>query len=419
MTWLVGAVALLVLLGAMLAMAEASISRMTAVRAIALREQGKRNAAVLEKIESEPARYLNAIYLAVMFAQNGSAMLVVVLAEQYFQAWEFTAVSVLFTVAYFVIVEAMSKTFAIMHSDRVALGLAPFVWILGRTLWLPTRALIGISNILLPGKGRPQGPYVSEEEIRSLAEVGHKEGVIEEHEKEMIHSVFQFGDRVVRDLMVPRPDVVAVELDHPIEQAVELMVRHGLTRLPVYKGDLDHTEGIVHSKDILEVWHRGDEATPLADLIRPVRFVPEAKRATELLREMQTDQFHLAMVSDEYGSVSGLVTLENLLEELVGEITDEHQRDTPDIEDLGSGRYRVNAAVSMNDLNLALDSKLPDDQWNTVGGLMFGLLGKIPEAGAKVAFDGYELTAEKVEGRRIVTVLVESLPDEPEADAEE
>ncbi len=410
MIWLVPAVVVLVLLGSTLALAEASISRMTTVRAMALHEQGRRHAATLETIEREPARYLNAVYLSVMFAQNGSAILVAILAEEYFGRAAITLVSVGFTLVYFVVVEAMSKTFAIQHSDRVALAVAPFVWFLGRTLAWPTRALIGLANVLLPGKGLAQGPFVSEEEIRSLADVGHEEGAIEAHAKEMIHSVFQFGDRVVCDLMVPRPDIVAVDLHGSLEDATELIVKHALTRIPAHSGDLDRTEGIVHAKDVLSALHQGKEIS-LADLLRPVRFVPEQMRAIELLRAMQQEKFQLALVSDEYGSVAGLVTLEDLIEELVGKITDEHQQEAPDVEQLGDGKYRVNAALPIVELNDILGADMPHERWNTVGGLFFGLLGAIPDAGAKVEVDGYELIAEKVHGRRIVTVLVAKQPE--------
>lgn len=407
---LILAILVLVVLASALALAEASISRLTRVRAIALREKGHRNAAILEAIESDPARYLNAVYLAVMFAQNGSAILVAILAQHHLQSLGITVVSVLFTLAYFVVVEAMSKTFAILHSDRVALALAPFVWLLGRMLWLPTRALIGVANILLPGKGLKTGPFVTEEEIRSMAEVGHEEGVIEEHEKQMIHSVFRFGDRIVRDVMVPRPDIVGVEVTSPLERAVALIVQWSLTRIPAYRGDLDRTEGIVHAKDVLKVLQTGRNEVPLAKLLRPVHFVPESKRAAELLREMQQEKFQLAMVSDEYGLVSGLVTMEDLLEELVGEISDEHDLQPPDIVPLGENRYRVNAALPITELNDTLDADLPRESWNTVGGLMFGLLGRIPEQGAEAELEGFRFTAEKVQGRRIVTVLVTRLP---------
>jgi CBS domain containing-hemolysin-like protein len=252
---------------------------MTRVRALALRQEGRRNAALLEAIELDPAPYLNSVYLAVMFAQNGSAVLVAMLAEDYFADWRLTLVLVAFTLAYFVVVEAMSKTFGIQNSDGVALALAPVVWLLGRIFALPTRALIGIANILLPGKGLARGPFVSEEDIRSMADVGHEEGAIEEREKEMIHSVFHFGDRVVRELMVPRPDIVAVDLDQAsVHDAHALVVRHGFTRIPAYRGSIEQIEGIVHAKDLMKILLDGDEDTALATVLRPAHFVPRRRR---------------------------------------------------------------------------------------------------------------------------------------------
>ncbi len=407
---LVTTIVLLVLLAAMLALAAAALGRMTHARALLLREQGHKNAALLECIEEDAACYLNAVHLSVMFAQNASVILVAILAQRYLGNLGITVASVAFTLAYFVAVEAMSKTFAVLHSERVALVLAPFVWILGRALALPTRALIGLANLLLPGEGLKQGPFVSEAEIRSLAELGHREGVIEEHEKEIIHSVFQLGGRSVREVMVPRPDIVAIEFNSALPALSELIVQRGLTRIPVYKGDLDRIEGIVHAKDVLNMLHQGRHDTLVAELLRPVRFVPESKRLVELLHEMQAERFHLAVVSDEYGSVSGLVTLEDLLEELVGQITDEHDREAPEFTVLGEGRYRVIAALPITELNELLGALLPHDRWNTVGGLMFGLLGAIPAEGAAVEFGGYLFVAEKIHGRRIATVLVSRTP---------
>ncbi|HEX5949322.1 MAG TPA: DUF21 domain-containing protein, partial [Actinomycetota bacterium] len=197
MIWLVALVVVLVVFGSLLAMAEAALTRMTRVRALALEDEGRRNAGRLVQIETDPPAFLNAIYLWVMLAQNGSAILVAILAEHYLGNIWITIVSILFTLAYFVVVEAMSKTYAILHSDRVALGLSPVVFWLSRILRAPTRVLIGLANVLLPGKGLREGPFVSEEEIRSMAEVGSQEGAIEEEEKEMIHSIFEFGDTIV------------------------------------------------------------------------------------------------------------------------------------------------------------------------------------------------------------------------------
>ena len=286
-------------------MAEASVTRITKVRLVNLREEGRRNVDLLEEIEENLPRYLNSVYLSVMCVQNGSAILVAIVTERIWGKLGVTIASVLFTIGYFVAVEAMSKTFAVLHSDRVALALSPVIWVLGRLLYWPTRGLIGLANILLPGKGLEQGPFVSEESIRWMAQVGHEEGSIEEQEKELIQSVFHFSETVVREVMKPRPDLVAIEIEQPLRAAQELMLRHGYSRIPVYRGDVDHIEGMLFAKDVLSALHHGRFETPIKTLVRPVQFVPESKRVGELLTEMQRRKFHIVIVTDEFGSVSG------------------------------------------------------------------------------------------------------------------
>jgi CBS domain containing-hemolysin-like protein len=407
--WLVVIVGALFLFGVFLAAAEASISRMSRVRALALQEDGRRNAGTLVEIESDPPRYLNSIYLAVMFAQNGSAIMVAILAETAFGTVGVTLISIGFTLLYFVFVEAMAKTFGILHSDRAALFLAPMVWFLARLLAGPTRLLIGLANVLLPGRGLKQGPFVSEEEIRSMADVGSQEGAIEEEEKELIHSVFEFGDTLVREVMVPRPDIVAVDWRKPLRAVQDLVLRHGYSRIPVYREDVDDVVGIVYAKDVLKALYQGKSEIPLRDLVRDAHFVPESKKVAELLREMQQQKFHIAIVSDEHGSVSGLVTLEDLLEELVGEITDEYDREEILAEPVGDGSFRVDGRMPIDEVNELLDVDLPQDEWDTVAGLVLGLFGAIPSEGEQVRFDGLQFTAEKVKGRRIAKVLITRL----------
>src|SRR5437867_1280540 len=406
MTWLPAVILVLVLFASVLAIAETAISRMSRLRAIALREEGRRNAALLEQIQSDPARYQDPIYLSSMFAQNGSAVLVAIVSEQYFGDLGLTLISVGFTLTYFVLVEAMCKTFGILHSDRAALALAPVVWLLGRVLALPTRALIGVANVLLPGKGLKQGPFVSEQDIRSMAEVGHEEGSIEETERRMIHSIFEFGDTIVRQIRVPRPDIVAVEVKTTLRVALDMIVEHDLSRVPIYREDLDRVEGVLYAKDVLKALHQGRSDISLRELMRPAHFVPESNKASNLLREMQREKFHMAIVIDEYGSTDGLVTLEDLLEELVGEIADEHDVEEREVQPVGDGRYRVDASLPIHELNELVGTDLPRDRWNTVGGLMFGLLGTIPTEGQAVTLQGFRFTAEKVQGRRVTRVLV-------------
>ena len=413
MIWLIAVVVLLVLFGSVLAMSEAALTRMTRVRALALEDERRRNASMLVRIESDPPQFLNAIYLWVMLAQNGSAILVAILAEHYLGNVWITIASVLFTLLYFLVVEAMSKTFAILHSDRVALALAPVVYWLSRMLYWPTRLLIGIANVLLPGKGLREGPFVSEEEIRAMAEAGHEEGAIEEEEKELIHSIFEFGDTVVREVMTPQPDVVAIEVSRSLEELMDLVIRHGYSRIPVYRDTLNDIVGIVYAKDVLRESRSGRNGRTLMELARPAHFVPESKKVADLLKDMQREKFHVAVVVDEYGSVAGLVTLEDLLEEIVGEITDEYDREEPQVEPAGDGRYRVNARLPVDELNEILEVELPDEEWDTVGGLMMAVLGHLPHQGERVDFEGLRFTAERVQGRRVAKVLVERVEPSP------
>jgi CBS domain containing-hemolysin-like protein len=415
-TWLWVAAVLFVVIGSLLALAEASLTRMSRVRALSLEEEGRRNAGILVRLESDPPRYLNSVYLAVMLVQNGSAILVAFLAERTFGGVGIAVASFAFTLLYFVVVEAMSKTFGVLHSDRVALALSPFVYLLGRVLAYPTRLLIGIANVLLPGKGLRQGPFVSESEIRSMAEVGHEEGSIEEGEKELIHSIFEFGDTIVREVMVPRPDVVAIEDDKTLRDVQALVLTHGYSRVPVFHDDLDDVIGFVFAKDVLKALHQGKVDMPLREIVRDAHVVPESKKAADLLREMQRERFHIALVTDEYGSVTGIVSLEDLLEELVGEITDEYDREEPQMAEVGEGVYRVSGKTPIDDVNDLLDADLPDEEWDTVAGLVLDLFGKIPDPGDETEFQGLRFQTEEVNGRRVVTVLITRLNGDAAAD---
>ena len=411
MTWLWVFAALFVILGSLLALAEASLTRMSRVRALALQEEGHRNATILVRLETDPPRYLNSVYLAVMLVQNGSAILVAFLAERTFGGLGIAVASLVFTLLYFVVVEAMSKTFGVLHSDRVSLAIAPMVFLLGRILAAPTRLLIGVANVLLPGKGLRQGPFVSENEIRSMAEVGSEEGSIEEEEKELIHSIFEFGDTIAREVMVPRPDVVAIEDDKTLRDVQALVLTHGYSRIPVYHDDLDDVLGFVFAKDVLKALHQGKVDMPLRDIVREAHVVPESKKVADLLREMQRERFHIALVTDEYGSVTGIVSLEDLLEELVGEIADEYDREEPQMAEVSDGVFRVSGKTAIDDVNELLESELPDEEWDTVAGLVLDLFGKIPDPGEETSFQGLSFRAEEVNGRRVATVLITRLPD--------
>jgi CBS domain containing-hemolysin-like protein len=240
--------------------------------------------------------------------------------------------------------------------------------------------------------------------------------VIEEEEKELIHSIFEFGDTLVREVMVPRPDMVAAPIDAQVEIVLDLILRRGFSRIPVYRETIDDIVGVAYAKDLLRHLHAGKRDVELEKIMRPAFFVPETKKCADLLREMQQRRIHIAIVLDEYGATAGLVTIEDLLEELVGEIADEYDREEPEIVPLPDGSYRVDGRVSVDDLSDLLDVELPNEEWDTVGGLMYGLLGAVPTQGETVAFDGLSFTAEQVQGRRIAKVLVRRKDPEPAAE---
>ncbi|MGZ5297165.1 MAG: hemolysin family protein [Actinomycetota bacterium] len=399
-------VVLLIVAVGLLGAAEVSITRINRVRAYRLREDGRRGAASLSKIADDPAPFLNVVLLLTLLATIGGTTIASSLAIRQFHSVGELIATVAMTVLLFVFADVTPKTFAIQQTDRVALALAPLIVALGRLVGPFATGLVKLANVLMPGKGLPQGPFITEQELRASAEVASEEGEIEEGEKELIHSIFEFGDTIVREVMVPRPDIAAIEDDKSLRDVQALVLEHGYSRVPVYHEDLDDVVGIMYAKDVLKALHQGKHDAPLNEIVRETHYIPETKKVAELLREMQRDKFHIAVVTDEYGSVSGLVTLEDLLEELVGEITDEYDREEPELVPVSEGLYRVSGKASVDDVNELLDVELPDEEWDTVAGLMLELFGRIPKSGDKVEFQGLTFTAEEVQGRRIAKVLI-------------
>jgi magnesium and cobalt exporter, CNNM family len=401
-------VLIVVLIGfvAVLGASEVAITRVNRVRAYRFVEEGRRGAGSLLRIAENPAPYLNVVLLLTLLSTIGGTTMATTLAVRSLGGPGEWVATIAMTVLLFVFADVTPKTFAIMQTDRVALRLAPLIVTLRRLVGPVATALVRFANVVMPGKGLPQGPFITEAEIRQLAEVASEEEQIEEGEVQLIHSIFEFGDTIVREVMVPRPDIVAIEADRPLRDVQALVLQHGYSRLPVYDDDLDNVVGFIYAKDVLKALHQGKQDMPLREVCRPAHFVPESKKAADLLREMQREKFHVALVTDEYGSVVGLVTLEDLLEELVGEIEDEFDRAEPDIAQVAENVYRVDGKVAIDEVNDLFDVELPDEEWDTVGGLMLGLLGSIPKEGEEVSFQGLVFKAERVDGRRISKVLI-------------
>ncbi|MCA1834391.1 MAG: hemolysin family protein [Actinomycetota bacterium] len=416
LTQIIGILVLLVGAG-VFAAAEVAITRAGRARVLGMVEDELPHATILLRIVEQPARFLNVILLLLLVCHTTATTLAADIALRHELPLGELISTVVMTTLIFVFAEVAPKTFSVQHTDRVALRLAPLISGVGRfpPLYAVAKGLIGVSNVILPGKGLKQGPFVTEDDLRQMAEVAAEESAILEEEKEMIHSIFEFGDTLVREVMVPRPDMVAIEVSSKPRDVLSKMLKQGYSRMPVYEDTIDNIAGLVYAKDIMRRLHDGKTSTPLRKMLRDAFFVPDSKRISELFREMQTRKTHMAIVIDEFGDVAGLVTIEDLLEEIVGEIADEYDREEPLVEPLGETTMRVSGKLSIDELSDLLDTELPDTDWDTVGGLMAGLLGKVPGVGDEVTFQGLRFRAEKVQGRRIAKVLVEAPPADGQA----
>ena len=399
-------IVLLIALTGFFAMSETAITRTGRARAYRLVEEKRRGAPSLLRIVENVAPFLNVVLLLTLLATIGGTTLAADLAARHLHRFAELVSTVSMTILLFVFAEVTPKTWAVQQTDRVALRVAPILVSLHRVFGPLATFLVRAANVLMPGKGLPQGPLSTEEEIKVMAEMASEEQAIEEEEKELIHSIFEFGDTLVREVMVPRPDVVAAPIESGLRKVLDLLLRHGYSRIPVYRGDLDHIEGVVYAKDVLRHLHAGKQDVQLDKIMREPLFVPETKRVSELLREMQKRRIHIAIVLDEYGSTAGLATIEDLLEEIVGEIEDEYDRQEVKVEPIDESTYRVTGSLSIDEVNDLLDVDLPHEEWDTVAGLMYGLLGAVPTQGETVTYEDLDFVAEKVQGRRIAKVVI-------------
>jgi CBS domain containing-hemolysin-like protein len=275
---------------------------------------------------------------------------------------------------------------------------------------LIAKALIGLTNVIIPGKGLKQGPFVSEAEILALADQAVSADVLEEEERELIVQVIEFGDTICREVMVPRPDMLALSNTLTVAEVLEAALAAGRSRVPVYGEGIDDVTGIAYVKDLVRASRAGRDDVGVIRFARRAYFVPETKRISELLAEMKVRKAHMAVVIDEYGGTAGLITLEDLIEELIGEIVDEFDREDVMVERLPGGDLRVQARMSIDEVSSLVGAEFPEGDWDTIGGLMFHLLGHVPSEGESTTEGEFRLRAEQVKGRRIGMVRIERLP---------
>jgi CBS domain containing-hemolysin-like protein len=410
------AVFVLIAGSAILSLAETGLTRTSRARAKSLDDAGQRGARSLRRLVEEPEAFLAPILLLVLLFQLVAATLVGVIAAQVFGPIGVAVATAFEVVVIFVFSEAVPKQWAVRHSDRAALLAAPLVTTLVR--FPPTRvvsgALIGLARLITPGgRSARSAPDVTESELLAFADVAALDEAIESDERILIHSIIEFGDTIVREVMVPRPDVVAVENSVEAGAVLERAIEAGYSRIPVFNQSLDDVIGIAFTKDLIRAARSGKEHCPVSQLCRPANYVPETKRVAPLMREMQAGQFHLAVVIDEYGGTAGVVTLEDLIEELVGEIVDEFDVDEPLIVPLGGGQFRVSSKMDVDEVNELLGADLPAGDWDSIGGLVLAISGHVPSEGESIEVDGHLLVAEKLQGRRIGSVRIARLDGPP------
>jgi CBS domain containing-hemolysin-like protein len=409
-------IACLVLLAGVFAASEASLLALSRLRI--LQRDGNGKTPQLVKLLDERNHYLTTILV-------GNT--VVLLAAQSMATWAFIeynawrpvlSAALVMTIVLLVVGEIVPKMVVVQDASRWAPRFAAFLQVVYVVLRPVTWTVVGFTSWLIRlfgGDPAKAGPYVTEDDIRTLVNVGEKQGVLEEEEKEMIHSIFEFGDTVAREVMTPRTDIVSADASEPVSKGVEIVARDGYSKLPVFDGNIDHVVGVVHDRELLVYVSRGELTRPLRNLMRPIKAVPENKKIDELLREMQAERVSVAIVVDEYGGTAGLVTMEDLLEEIVGEIMDEydateHDR-PPEIIPAGENQYVVDARMNIDDVNERLGLRLPTEDFESIGGYTFGLFGRVPTPGEHVVIDsGVILVVEKTAGRRLLSVRIKNAP---------
>ena len=409
---------LLVLAAGAFAGADAALGTVSRARVEALQRQGRNGTRQLIALLADRPRHVNLLLLLRLGCELAATVLVTVVCFRLIATgWVAMLVAGLsMLVVSYVLVGVGPRTIGRQHPYAVSLVAAGPIRVLGRVLGPLSKLLILVGNAITPGKGFREGPFSSEVELRELVDMAQERGVVDEGEREMIHSVFELGDTIAREVMVPRTEIVWIESTKSIRQALALSLRTGYTRVPVIGESVDDIVGVVNLKDLVRLTLAEEpNGVSVADVMKPASFIPDSKPIADLLREMQLSRNHLAVVVDEYGGTAGLLTIEDILEEIVGEITDESDtEDRPPVEHLADGSVRVSARLPVDDLDAVFGTQLDDHEVETVGGLLAQRLGRVPLPGTEAEIAGLRMRAEggkDERGRvRITTVLVRPAP---------
>ncbi|MDN5569838.1 MAG: hemolysin family protein [Propionibacteriaceae bacterium] len=403
---------------------QSALTSFSKVRAEAHVREGRRGADRLLPLTQDPAPSLNTmLFVAIMFEVVAIVLVTAVVADYFDSLWQQLLWAALpMVLVSYILLGVGARTLGRQHADALALRTAGLVTGLTTVLgWFP-QVLIILGNWITPGRGFVDGPFTSEAELRELVDMAEASEVIEAGERRMIHQVFELGDTIVKEVMVPRTEMVWIEADKTLRQGLSLALRSGFSRIPVVGDDIDDVRGVLYLKDVIRRSYDNPQAQAsetVASLMRTPTFCPDSKPVDALLKEMQLTRSHVVIVVDEFGGTAGLATIEDILEEIVGEIVDEYDREIPPYVQLADGRYRVNSRLPVDELGEIFGLRVDDDDVDTVLGLMAKQLNKVPIPGSVVDWEGIELVAERASGRRhaIQTVVAGLISDDGHADA--
>ncbi|QEE61398.1 HlyC/CorC family transporter [Salinibacterium sp. dk2585] len=417
---------LLIAFGGLLAAIDSALGVLSRNDLQELAQRSRSRDAILA-LAADVGAHVNVVNFVRVVAETTAAVLVTMSFATLFEEWWWALLcsALVMIVASFVLVGSSPRSVGREHAAPIIQLTAGLVHALRVLLGPLAAALVAVGNRVTPGRPRTV-TFSSEQQLLSMVDEATELEVLEEQDRELIHSIFEFNQTVVREVMVPRTDMVTIDGTASIGEALALFFGKGVSRIPVTGEDIDEVLGVLYLRDVARLTHeqpRGHESLTVAEVARPALFVPESKNVDDLLRQMQLESNHLAMVVDEYGGIAGLVSLEDLIEELVGDISDEYDRTLRDVKDLGEGRYRVSARLAVDELGELFGFDLDDDDVDSVGGLLTKGLGRIPESGDTASVSGLLLTADRTEGRRrrLATVIVErdqSLAPEADDDDE-
>jgi putative hemolysin len=418
----------LMIINGFLATARSALVNVRKARLRQLIEDGVGAARTAERLAEDASRLLATTQLGMMLTSFfAGAVVAVISAPSLAEALQpllggasypvaFVLVVFVAAIVMLILAELVPETIAVQHSERLALWLARPLAVLSVVVMPLVHLMVWLSNTIARLFGAaPRGdlPFVTEEEIKTLVDAGEEEGVIQEDEKQMIYSIFELGDTLAREVMVPRIDVVALDVSAPMLEALDAIMEAGHSRIPIYDETIDNVQGVLYAKDLLPYLREGRTDVPLRKILRQAYFIPETKKASDLLPDLQQRRVHMAIVVDEYGGMAGLVTIEDLLEEIVGEIQDEYDTEEPFVEFISDNEYLFDARVDLDDLNRLMDVALPTEDSDTLGGFIYTELGKVPAVGDRVFFEDMGFTVESVAGRRIKKVRVERQQPQP------